>query len=495
MSAEDPCNDTVLACILPDRIAPAQAEVFLRFSPRIALRAREPWAVLLDLRGIRSPRLPLKIRAALQRLGIDARVGLAAASTPGEALLDALGPGGGPHRRDDHGPDRGPDHGDNRRIGDPGFQLDARSIDLLLDPFGLQPASRELTAWCTLLEQLGICTPGELARLPLAALGSRFGRKGVELARRLETGRHEALPDLWPVFTPPQKITEELQFAPDQEALAAYEPLLFLTRPLLDRLCLRLRARARRLQSLALSFEIGRRTHSSRLTLAQAQGSLAGLLPLFQEHLQRQMDSGAGGIGSADDSGAFAAEGTHCVSRITIEVLETAPGLSGQRDLFDRIDELSESWDSLIGRLQQRLGPDAPFFAHPTRQHLPERGWKPAKPEQLPLGPQVQPPALLTPAPSRLLKRTVRLRFDGSHLEWPAKKPGSSTAPKRLKVIEVEGPERITPPVQTAGTQATAQERLYYRIRCLEGPLLWAYTHDEGPFESLQGVLLHGYFD
>ncbi len=468
MSAEDRCRHSVLACILPDRLGPEQAEVFLRFSPRIALRRRTPWAVFLDLRGIRSPHLPLKIRAALERLGIEGKLGIGLGPSPGDALLGALAPS-------------------------PEMRLDARTIDLLLDPFGMEPASRELVAWSALLEQLGIRTSSELARLPLTALGSRFGRRGVELARRLEAEREEALPDLWPVFTPPQRVHEEIRFDPDQEAPTAYEPLLFLARPLLDRLCLRLRARSLRLQSLVLSLEIRNRMHPTTLTLSQPQGSLVGMLPLFQEHLQRRIAEGAGlgTSGNAYDTD-FAADGTHGVSCIRIEVLETAPGLSGQRDLFDRIDELSESWDSLIGRLQQRLGPEASFFALPTRQHLPEKGWKPAKPEQLPpvrvatAGPPgtLARAALLAPAPSRLLKRTVPLRIDGSHLEWPK---------KRLRILEVEGPERITPPVQTA--EAAAQERLYYRIRCHEGPMLWAYTHDEGPFESLQGVLLHGYFD
>jgi hypothetical protein len=542
-----PAPGPVLACVLPKQPTPAQAEVFLRFSPRIALRASPPWAVLLDLRGIResvrNPRLlELKIHVALERLGL----GLGATGGGSESARSApgTGPGGAapPRFGRGHHPAEalinalaGAGAGTGPQLAPSSLPLTAESIAWILDPFGLTggltgglaPAPNAmLTRLLPQLHALGIRTHADFARLPIQALGSRFGKSGIELSRRLEASRATATPDLWPVFTPPQKLTEEIHFDPDREIPAAFEPILFSARSCLDRLCLRLKARALRAAALAITLEIRNRPHSTSLSLSQPQGALAGLLPIFQEHLRHWLERGAHAQGHARGPSPNPAKQPHenydiaippDVSRITLEITETTPGLSAQRDLFDRIDELSENWDSLIGRLQQRLGPDAAFFATPTHQHLPEQGWRTEKPAALPVF-QAATGVKMGDAPtrpSRLLKRTVPLKLVAIpspapvsvpasvgglvFLEWPANR-AKPHAPRRLRIRSVEGPERITPPLLTQAAPPStpshhAVTRLYYRILCHEGPMLWTYTCQDIPFEQLTELQLQGYFD
>lgn len=483
MSAQDFSGNApvVLACVLPREPLPEQAEAFLRFSPRIALRARAPWAVFLDLRGIHAPHLELKLAVTLERLGLAGAGPLTGRGPqPSSALIAAAG-----------SPTLTPESPES-----------ADSIDWLLDPFGLQDPFPKARRWVELLAALGIRTHADFARLPLPALGSRFGREGVELARRLTESREGASPELWPVFVPPQRIEEGVAFAPDQQIPAAHENLLFVARGLLDRLCLRLKARALRATALEATIELEKNSFTARtpiraftLRLSQPQGSVGGILTILQESLRSHIER--------ELTGAIAAQ-PHVeitvppnVTSVTIRVTETAPGTSGQRALFDRIDELSENWDSLIGRLQQKLGEQATFFALPTRQHLPEQGWTAARPERIPLpasapqpvpdGRTPRPASCPATRPSRLLKRTVPLQIDHPTrlLCWPGPRPGARA--RRLRITAIEGPECLIPPL--------GQERRYYRIQCAEGPLLWVYSTEEADFEALKSVQLQGYFD
>lgn len=490
MSAENfsGTEPVVLACVLPKEPTPEQAEAFLRFSPRIALRARAPWAVFLDLRGIRAPHLELKLAVTLERLGLGTPL-TARAPQPSAALIAAAAAAGAaPAAPADSPP------------------LTATSIDWLLDPFGLQEPFKKALRWVDLLSALGIRTHRDFARLPLPALGSRFGREGVELSRRLAQTREGASPELWPVFTAPARIEESTAFAPDQQVPAAYDNLLFVARGLLDRLCLRLKARALRATALTITIELENTSFTARapiqsfnLRLSQPQGSVSGLLPIFQESLRTHIERALMRAIAAHPQVEITVP-PH-VTAVTIQITETLPGTSGQRDLFDRIDELSEHWDSLIGRLEQKLGQGSAFFALPTRQHVPEQGWTQARPERIPAAePQAAPaphalPAasctLLPTRPSRLLKRTVPLSIGApsaespSLLSWPTPRPGARA--RRLQISSFEGPECLIPPL--------GQERRYYRVRCAEGPVLWVYSTEDAAFEALKSVQLQGYFD
>jgi hypothetical protein len=121
MSAQDISGNApvVLACVLPREPLPEQAEAFLRFSPRIALRARAPWAVFLDLRGIHAPHLELKLAVTLERLGLAGAGPLTGRGPqPSSALIAAAG-----------SPALTPES--------------AASIDWLLDPFGSKTHSQK----------------------------------------------------------------------------------------------------------------------------------------------------------------------------------------------------------------------------------------------------------------------------------------------------------------------------------------------------------------
>jgi protein ImuB len=115
--------------------------------------------------------------------------------------------------------------------------LETLPVDLLDPP---QEEAERLTRW-------GIRTLGELANLPLDALGSRLGEEGVHLARR---ARGEDLAPFRPTPAP-------LRFEEGTETgypVGNLETLAFFLRGVLDRLTRRLRLRGLACRELHLEF-------------------------------------------------------------------------------------------------------------------------------------------------------------------------------------------------------------------------------------------------
>jgi protein ImuB len=112
-------------------------------------------------------------------------------------------------------------------------------LDLLDPPTEL---AARLTHW-------GVRTLGQLARIPRDALGARLGEAGVRLARRANGE------DLAPFRAQPPLVRFE-ESAESDWAISNLEPLAFLLRALLERLCARVRLRGLALRRLRLELAL-----------------------------------------------------------------------------------------------------------------------------------------------------------------------------------------------------------------------------------------------
>ncbi|NDD91674.1 hypothetical protein EBZ37_06280, partial [bacterium] len=253
-------------------------ELFLRLSPVIALRRTRPWAVFLDFRGFETKNdrfqrsIALKSQALLRRWSASSstdhslrsfRIGFA--ENAAFALLNAL------YSQKLHTP------------------VSSEILDHLLDPFGIQRQDQRQrsASWIPLLQQLGILTLEDFMQLPLASLASRFGKRGLEFSRRLQDAHLSADLEAWPIFSPPERLLESREFAPDQPLPAALDPILFVLKELLDRLSARLRSRLLRASQVKLTLqnEGKRQAHELLICFCTPQGSTYGMLASFREKL------------------------------------------------------------------------------------------------------------------------------------------------------------------------------------------------------------------
>jgi protein ImuB len=175
------------------------------------------------------------------------------------------------------------------RVIDPGQEGDFLSW-LPLDMLGLdaQPGSDSPGSNSSDMEDTlarwGIRRLGELARLDPDAIGSRLGRRGVELIR---IARGENSARLIP-RRPVEVFTEAIEL---DYGIETIEPLGFVMRPMLERLCERLRLRGLVAGDMMLSFglsdhrkfsrrvAIGAPSNDARAMLAMVTLSLESLAP------------------------------------------------------------------------------------------------------------------------------------------------------------------------------------------------------------------------
>jgi len=157
---------------------------------------------------------------------------------------------------------------------------------LPLDLLGLdaQPSTESTTVIEDTLARWGIRRLGELARLDPDAIGSRLGRRGVELIR---IARGENPARLIP-RRPTEVFTEALEL---DYGIETIEPLGFVMLPMLERLCERLKLRGLVAGDMMLSFglsdhrkfsrrvAIGAPSNDARAMLAMVMLSLESLAP------------------------------------------------------------------------------------------------------------------------------------------------------------------------------------------------------------------------
>ncbi len=360
-----------------------------------------------------------------------------------------------------------------------------------LSPFRVD---RDLEKLCTKiissLKKLGIDDLGQFARLPLSSLPSRFSKEGLQLGARIQMAFHEGLGDAWPAFQPAEVISESLDlFEVDTlEACAHQEMFLFALRPLLERIASRLNGRGLRATSLELRFELLRRIGKTsevrkwRIDLPLPQSGARGLFQVFKDRLGNDLDR-------------HPLENP--VNRLTVTILESAPGAGAQKNFFHRQEEENEDFSSLTARLMHRLGKQRVFHARMMDRHRPESAWKP---DLLPLlTPRKEPQTMSKPGltinrdylrsisperPSRVLKKPLKLSLIG---DWIIADDQQIPIDHRWQTLEWVGPERISG--EWWERQASGFDRDYYRVTSLNGEQLWVYQTPQNEF------YLHGYFD
>jgi len=201
--------------------AAALLEVALATSPRVEVEAPDRAQLdVLGLAGLFGDEARLAERLALGAASVDlpARVAIAGSRTAGR-LLTRAAPG--------------------VRVVPPGAE-----------PAALAPLPVELlalpAALAGTLDRWGIRTLGELAALPPAGLATRLGPDGARL--RAQARGEDAGP-----FVPTAEPVPCVEAVALEWELTALEPLLFVLRPLLERLAARLAVREQGTATLALT--------------------------------------------------------------------------------------------------------------------------------------------------------------------------------------------------------------------------------------------------
>lgn len=385
------------------------ASIGYAVSEQVSLR--EPDAVLVEIgASLRCfggwPRIARILRTRLRTLGVTHRLGVAV--TPLAAVLAAAD-------RDGH-------------------IVDTDALKTMLRDLPLHNARLQATQ-VTALESMGLRRLGEVLALPRAGLARRFGTSLLDHLDRL-CGRKADPLETW---QPPARFCAALEFDAELHTTTA---ILFPLRRHLEQLAAFLACRD-------------------------------GGVQQFEIHLlhQRQPATRAG-IGSSlperDPQRLFE------LARLKLDRLQLASPITGLRvvatrlppfvplrgDLFERQATALSQWQTLVDRLQARLG-DA-VLSTPIEQadHRPEKAWTAAADARLghiDCGPR---PLWLLPRPIPLRDRAAQI---------------------------VSGPERI----ESGWWDGDQAGRDYYVLQTSLGQRAWAFR----PAGGMDGPwLLHGWF-
>jgi protein ImuB len=309
---------------------------------------------------------------------------------------------------------------------------------------------------------------GELGRAPVRAITSRFGQTGLQAVQRASgLGRESA----WPVFRPEERIIETVSVDPDQ-GIMNLEPVLFLLRPVLDRVMARVRGRAEAVAAFELLVlqerhsGVRQAARNIEFTLHFPHSDAAILMPLVQERLNRE----------------FQLQPLEApVNCLRIETTATVPGPSRQKDFYSRKEEDGEAWGGLVGRLHERLGLTRAFRAAPARTWLPENrvsGYPLMHGASAALAAEPRPD--FARRPLVLLKQPKLLR---RLQQWFLYEDPGSGQHARRKCVALEGPERLG-----GEWWFRTAERSYYRATLEDGAEWWIYRTADSPHFYLHGV-------
>lgn len=218
-----------------------------------------------------------------------------------------------------------------RRVIEPGQENDFLNW-LPLDMLGLDAEAGSDTDIEDTLARWGIRRLGELARLDPDAIGSRLGRRGVELIR---IARGENKTRLIP-RRPAEIFTEAIELDYGIETL---EPLGFVMRPMLERLCERLKLRGLVAGDMMLSFGLSdHRKFSRRVTIGAPSNDVRAMLAMVTLSLESAAPEAA-------------------VETIRIDVEPRTPR-AAQADMFLPPAPAPDRLELTIARLASLCGPD-----------------------------------------------------------------------------------------------------------------------------------------
>lgn len=299
------------------------------------------------------------------------------------------------------------------------------------------------------LAGLGVRTLGQFLALPGAELRLRFGREAELLHRRASDGHFEVLQ----ARAPSEPIVETLALEPPESDLAR---LLFVIKPLLERLLERLAARGMAMSALRLRLRFERITwpDAPPEPLEQRIEPAAPTLECrpIVELLRLRFD--AISLPSAIDELELELVGQHVDAR-QIALFRTQT----RRDL--------DAADRALARLRASLGPEAVTRASLRAAHLPEARftWTPIQRTSFPAPERMKVEGQLPPRLRRLLHRPERLPA-----RLPREQDGWIIEPELGPVVALHGPFRAS-----GGWWVREIERDYYYVETREGAILWVF--------------------
>jgi protein ImuB len=334
-------------------------------------------------------------------------------------------------------------------------QREALPIEAVLDYFSPWKTTDVLDSMIASLKTLGLLKLEDFLSLPLKTLSSRFGKEAVEAIRRIQ----EAEQTLWPPFIREEIIVEKIEMEPE-ERLTDLEPLLFLTKKMIDRAMIRLKGRDQKASLIQFTLEqeaystLKNRVRSYSIPLSIPQGRATGLLPILKDRLESEWVKNP--------------LGAPLIS-IACQILEAVPAVDAERDFFHQKEEEEEAWGSLISRLSEKLGKEKVFIASGVERYLPEKNWIKRQTSHLK---QTLP---LPSRPLRLFKSPQTILFSGKTFY---------AGQKRWEIEAIEGPERLS-----GEWWLEPFERDYFKVTSRSGEVLWIYKTPGSQY------YLHGIFD
>ncbi|MBT8461382.1 MAG: hypothetical protein KJO44_02590 [Gemmatimonadetes bacterium] len=331
------------------------------------------------------------------------------------------------------------------------------------------------------LRTLGFHRIGELAVRDRSELEVRFGPAGVQ-AHRWACGEDERAFHSLAADELPESSLEL------DGAAVTLEPLLFVLRHLLHRVCSDLLRVGRCASRLSLELQLDGSAAAQRAKVLPARATRREdlLYDLCRAALERAVDA----------NGCLAAP----VHGITLRVEEMAPPGARQGDLFtgDWRDPMAAA--AALSRLRARLGEEAVAWPHPRTIHRPEsrNRWRPAasvettEEEKARSEPSWGTGRIMSA--DGAFESTLHLLPDPVEVEvW-----ASMGRPRELRdragrrsLIVAEGPERLS-----GDWWKDPYRREYYRACTEDGELLWLYREWRGRGEGKEARWwLHGFYD
>jgi protein ImuB len=291
------------------------------------VEAGESGCVWLDLAGMEriyssEDEAAADIVGRVRRVGMEAAIGIAANL---EIALLAARCGG-------------------MRIIEPGLEREFLNW-LPLDVLDLDAANHNDDLQMS-LERLGLKRLGDLARLDSSAVGTRFGRRGVELARLVRGGNSRPL-------TPRRHAETFAEMVDLDYRIENLGALGFVMRAMLERIVERLRMRGLIGGDIGLAFGLeGHRIDHRRIAIAAASNDARAMLALINLKLAAE---------PPDDA----------IESIRIEVEPRRPRFA-QASLFAPPAPAPDKLQLTIARLSAMCGPDNVGMLKPENSHRPE---------------------------------------------------------------------------------------------------------------------------
>lgn len=316
------------------------AEIFLRYSPQIALRSRE--AVFIEIGKCHhlfsAQDFLHEARQVLETYHYHATVQIADQVTSALALA----------RYKTSGID----------------QLPLEALLDFADPFYRDEGLRHITLqMIDSFQDLGVKNLGAFKKIPVGQLSARFGVVGRFCHLRVQQSDFIS----WPLWQPAEIILERKEF-PYFEFYGELDPILFELKIQIDRLFARLSARQKRVTGLEVRIECERNSahpnniRTLRFDFYAPQSMAKGTLKILHERLQREFEKSP--ILSP-------------IEAVQVKVLKVSDFNESQKNIFNNDEEKFEQLYSIHNQLIELLGKDNIYRAELTQDRRPERAWVP----------------------------------------------------------------------------------------------------------------------